>query len=48
MVITAEDLELHNRAGGLWTIVNGKVYDLESAEVRDKFLFLFTNLSAFA
>ena len=34
-VITAEDLELHNEAGGSWTIVSGKVYDLELAEVRD-------------
>ena len=32
-VITAEEVELHNEAGGFWTIVNGKVYDLESAEV---------------
>ena len=32
-VITAEEVELHNEAGGLWTIVDGKVYDLESAEV---------------
>ncbi|CAI8025917.1 E3 ubiquitin-protein ligase HERC2 [Geodia barretti] len=31
-VITAEEVELHNEAGGFWTIVNGKVYDLESAE----------------
>ena len=34
-VITAEDLELHNEAGGSWTIVSGKVYDLELAEVRE-------------
>lgn len=45
-VITAEDLELHNEAGGSWTIVSGKVYDLELAEVREHpllLLLLFTN-----
>ena len=31
--ITAEDLELHNQAGGSWTIISGRVYDLDAAEV---------------
>ena len=29
-VVTAEDLELHNQAGGAWSVINDNVYDLEA------------------
>ena len=31
--VTAEEMELHNQAGGAWSVINGKVYDLEPAQV---------------
>ena len=33
VVVTPAEMELHNDAGGSWTIISGKVYDLEMAEV---------------
>lgn len=39
-VVTAEDLELHNQAGGAWSVINGKVYDL-GAVAADVRTFLF-------
>lgn len=50
-VVTAEDLELHNQAGGAWSVINGNVYDFGAvaADVRTflfskLFLYLFSNL----
>ena len=31
--VTAEDLELHNQAEGAWSIIRGKVYNIEDAQV---------------
>ena len=34
--VTPEDLELHNQAGGAWSVVNGNVYDLEALAAQVK------------
>lgn len=46
-MVTAEDLELHNQAGGVWSVINGNVYDLGAVSA-DVSTSLFTKLSLFS
>lgn len=33
-IIYKADLENHNKDGGLWTVIHGKVYDVQSFKIR--------------
>lgn len=33
-IIYKADLENHNKDGGLWTVIHGKVYDVQNFKIR--------------